>query len=480
VLKTAEIYDSQADDWSSAGEMKTKRFAAGVALLPNGKVLVAGGNNGTLDYEKSAEIFDPSSRTWTYTASMSAARYAFGMAGLKNGKVLAAGGVSPPPPPAGDEPAAAAPAGSEIFDPASGTWSLPTTDMIQPFRSFFNTIPLADGRVMVAGGLKNGVVEGREILDGAEIYDPDRGTRGEWVQVNSMNTLRHLAAAVELLDNPATEEIDNRILIAGGYAQANTGAFLITDTAETYQPCPANLAPIAHCRDRVVHTNPDPYDPNALACVVPGGPETDVNDNSSDPDNFPQSQLTIWQSPSGPYHLGPNLVTLYVSDGSLTSSCTATVTVEDHTPPVAGGSKGMVLWPANSAYRDVTLMDCAQFAQDSCSGRLNPLRDYEATITHVTADEPDNATGGSDGDTTADVLFHSKHSWKIMARAERDTTSNGRVYTLHYRFKDPAGNTAFGSCRAGVPVALGDPASSPGPAPERCIDNPYVGGDGCL
>ena len=60
-------------------------------MLPNGKVLVAGGDNGS-GYLASAELYDPASGTWTATGSLNTARYCHTATLLPNGKVLVAGG----------------------------------------------------------------------------------------------------------------------------------------------------------------------------------------------------------------------------------------------------------------------------------------------------------------------------------------------------------------------------------------------------
>jgi Kelch motif len=62
-------------------------------LLPNGKVLVAGGSTG-IDVVSSAELYDPGTGTWTATGSMATARYFHTARLLPNGKVLVAGGFN--------------------------------------------------------------------------------------------------------------------------------------------------------------------------------------------------------------------------------------------------------------------------------------------------------------------------------------------------------------------------------------------------
>src|SRR5439155_11997034 len=76
--------------WSATGSLVTQRYFHTAALLPNGGVLVAGGDgNG---YLTSAELYDPVAGTWSATGSMATARYAHTATRLPSGKVLVAGG----------------------------------------------------------------------------------------------------------------------------------------------------------------------------------------------------------------------------------------------------------------------------------------------------------------------------------------------------------------------------------------------------
>src|SRR5437660_3646931 len=94
----------------ATGSLSTKRDYHTATLLPNGKVLVAGGrNNGVL--LASAELYDPASGTWSATGSLSAGRYHHTATLLPNGKVLVAGGFA-----YGGYSASA-----ELYDTASGT-----------------------------------------------------------------------------------------------------------------------------------------------------------------------------------------------------------------------------------------------------------------------------------------------------------------------------------------------------------------------
>ena len=62
-------------------------------LLPNGKVLAAGGANLASTALKSAELYNPTTGTWSFTGSMATARIEFTLTLLTNGKALAAGGT---------------------------------------------------------------------------------------------------------------------------------------------------------------------------------------------------------------------------------------------------------------------------------------------------------------------------------------------------------------------------------------------------
>src|SRR5205823_753896 len=80
--------------WTNTGAMKTARYGHTATLLPNGKVLVAGGYdyNNDLYPTNGAELYDPVNGTWTITRPMSTARYYHSATLLPSGKVLVAGG----------------------------------------------------------------------------------------------------------------------------------------------------------------------------------------------------------------------------------------------------------------------------------------------------------------------------------------------------------------------------------------------------
>src|SRR5437899_8939076 len=91
------------------------RYSHTAALLPSGKVLIAGGYNYLLGGVATAEIYDPATQAFTPTANMSVERFRYASAVLANGKVLMTGGYY--------NRAVFYLASAELYDPASGNFT---------------------------------------------------------------------------------------------------------------------------------------------------------------------------------------------------------------------------------------------------------------------------------------------------------------------------------------------------------------------
>src|ERR1035437_1152890 len=94
--------------------LHTERYFQTETVLPNGKVLVAGGDNINSGPLSSAELYDPATGTWTGTGSMNTVREHHPATLLSKGKVLVAGGND-----LTFNPIATA----ELYDPATGIWT---------------------------------------------------------------------------------------------------------------------------------------------------------------------------------------------------------------------------------------------------------------------------------------------------------------------------------------------------------------------
>ena len=63
-VNTTELYDPATTLWSAGPAMSALRGLPAAALLANGRVLVAGGTDGTLFFA-SAQVYDPVANTWS-------------------------------------------------------------------------------------------------------------------------------------------------------------------------------------------------------------------------------------------------------------------------------------------------------------------------------------------------------------------------------------------------------------------------------
>ena len=133
VLLLAPPALSAPDAWMATGSLNTAREDQTATVLPNGKVLVAGGSEFNGPALASAEVFDRATGNWSATASMNTTHTSHTATLLPNGKVLIAGGA-----PAGGGPTA------ELYDPATGSWSA-TGPMITS-RHFSTATLLPTGR----------------------------------------------------------------------------------------------------------------------------------------------------------------------------------------------------------------------------------------------------------------------------------------------------------------------------------------------
>src|SRR6266850_1965080 len=120
-------------------------FCAGLAMLPDGRVFVAGGHSASHVGITNATIFNPLTQSWTSAAPMSIARWYPTVTALSDGRMLTlAGEVNC------NDCNALVP---EVFDPATGTWTQLTGASLD-IPTYPNSFVLPDGRLLVAAANK--------------------------------------------------------------------------------------------------------------------------------------------------------------------------------------------------------------------------------------------------------------------------------------------------------------------------------------
>lgn len=224
--ETAEVYNPATASWKGVASMHEPRGEFTGTLLQNGRVLVAGGVNVAANTSgfniNSGEVYDPAANRWDWTPRMPVERSDYTATLLNNGNVLLASGYRgwrlDPGPGKSSDPFAQA----IIYNAGTGHWQATGDLFIQ--RWLHTATKLADGTVLVAGGLPSTLTPGNPTTPDAEVYepnvtDPATGAMGRWVPVTPMPTGR--------ADHQAVLLADGRVLVAGG---TDTSGNLVTDS----------------------------------------------------------------------------------------------------------------------------------------------------------------------------------------------------------------------------------------------------------
>jgi len=251
--RSAELFDPATGKFQPTGEMNLGRVGHSAVLLRSGKVLIAGGwvGHGTTD---EAELYDPATGKFTAISKMTTRRARPSTTLLQNGNVLIAGGDDHDARDAGI-------ASAEIFHADTLRFE-PTGSLHRPREGQTATL-LNDGRVLMAGGGNGG------LNATAELYDPKTGT---FIETGSLITPRYKHTAGLLPDG--------RVLIAGGSDERDWSGNL--NSAEIYDPRTGKFSAAASLNDSRFKLPDEAVQlPSGGLLVAGGSPQAEVFDPAS-------------------------------------------------------------------------------------------------------------------------------------------------------------------------------------------------------
>ena len=162
-----------------------------------------------IDFLVVAPVIPQEPNTWKQTGSMTYKRGMQAATLLADGRVLVAGGLANN---------GGTRASAELYNPAKGKWT--TTGYMSYKREDHTATRLTGGMVLVSGGLSENSVSRAS----AELYDP---ATGKWTLTGSLNCARSFHTSTLLADG--------QVLVTGG-EDGMTATFRALASAELYDP----------------------------------------------------------------------------------------------------------------------------------------------------------------------------------------------------------------------------------------------------
>jgi hypothetical protein len=251
------LYQAASNDFAPLGSTPFMNIGHGTGatatLLPNGKILIAGGSD-----QPSTDLYDPTTNSFApppQTATMNTARSGATATLLQNGKVLIAGGAA-----GCSDAGCTLLASTELYDPTTNSFAPPNaTASMNVARVDATAALLGTGKVIIAGATADA---------STELYDPVTNSFAPPGATAVMNVARTVG--------PSAVDSNGKVVVAGGLVgcclPAPTGPpFDLYDEA-TNTFLPASEIPVAVPENANACTSDLPIGVGCVAVVLTVGP----------------------------------------------------------------------------------------------------------------------------------------------------------------------------------------------------------------
>ena len=189
---TAEIYDPATGTWSATGSMHEARDRHRAAMMLDGRIVVTGGSDGVGNgtSTNSTEIYNPLTGTFGQIGPMTIARDRHALVLLGDSRVIVAGGQSN----------SVIERATDIFDPRTGHTVWNGAAPLEHRRFAASYTALANGNALICGGF-----DGENYLRTCEVYDAATDT---FIEADQLSQPTSGALIVTLADG--------QVLVCGG------------------------------------------------------------------------------------------------------------------------------------------------------------------------------------------------------------------------------------------------------------------------